>query len=131
MKRKSFNNVDELCQSVTDMHDLLSDLLDDGYMGTAVVGYYEVIFDVLNHLVKNYDFTINNADFTEPDYHDYVDEYVLIISDDTINIEKMKYDGHDRYVNLCDFITFIHGDCNSAIFKSSPDTAFVEFDFSD
>lgn len=129
MKKKKYYDVAEFCSEVSDFHELMYDFFDADYAGTAIVGHYDIILKVLNTLVKGYSYTINNADFTEPDYENYEDEYVLIIFDDAICIEKMKHDGVDRYTDLCDYISFIHSDCNSAIIKDSPKTAFVEFDF--
>ena len=128
MLKKTFDSIDSFCMNFCDIHEVQVEFYGSMYAGTAVVAFYDVIIELFNELMRTTDYTAMNIDISKAEWDGYDDEYLLVVgSDNEINIEKMKF-SNGKYPNLCDFATFIHSDCNSAIITSSPDTPFIEFE---
>ena len=92
----------------------------------CVIAKYDAIIDILNCLIKNYDyFRLKNLRVTEPDYAGYVKEYILEVDDlGEIWIQEAE-NKENSYYNIEASVAYIHGDCNNAITNHVSDDYYV------
>lgn len=121
MDRFNFEYTFDLAETIT---SLLNDI-DNDYPVISVYGKYDVIKELLEELIVNGNGIANEIELHDYDVKGYNKEFVLYITENGINIEKVWYDG--KYYSGSANITFIHEDCSSTLLKSVDSDIIYEF----
>lgn len=94
-----------------------------------IVGYYDIIIDILNELLLYDSFDLYQCVLMHPDLDEYEGEYILTIDEDgDIWVEPAMVDNEYKLVNE-DGITFVFEDVNSRFWTTNDNTELVEIDY--
>ena len=119
MKRTYFN-IEEFCEHLFEIYDNSAILCgnQDSTFSMTIVGFYDLIKDTLNCLIKEYDFTLKNVELLEPSLDRYDDEYLLTIDfNGEIYTQKAMY-GNKYIYDFPDNVLFIQIACNKDFIKN-------------
>lgn len=93
-----------------------------------IIAKYDEMEEIINVLVKEYDYNIYSASFAPEYVNGYKAEYILSVDDgNNIWVEPMLID--TGYLNPADS-SFIHNSCNSKIITSYDRYLFIPFEMS-
>lgn len=93
-----------------------------------IIAKYDVMSEILNTLIKEYDYELYSVSFAPKEVDGYEAEFLLTADENyDIWIEPMLF--NDKYLNPVD-ASFVHGDCNSKIITSYPNVLFIPFELS-
>lgn len=123
MNRLDFDCPFDLADTIT---ALLGDVNDD-YPVISVYGKYDVIKDVLEDLIASGVSIANEIELHDYDVAHYDKEFVLYLTTDGVNVEKIWYE--DVYYYGSADISFIHEDCNSKLIKYVDSKTIYEFGY--
>ena len=123
MNRLDFDCPFDLVDTIT---ALLGDI-DDDYPVISVYGKYDVIKDILEDLIVSGVSIANEIELQDYDVAHYDKEFVLYITVNGINVEKIWHD--DTYYYGSADISFIHEDCNSKLIKHVDSKTIYEFGY--
>lgn len=123
MNRLDFDCPFDLADTIT---ALLGDI-DDDYPVISVYGKYDVIKDILEDLIMSGVSIANEIELQDYDVAHYNKEFVLYLTVNGINVEKIWNDGA-YYYGSAD-ISFIHEDCNSKLIKYVDSKTIYEFGY--
>ena len=123
MNRLDFDCPFDLVDTIT---ALLGDI-DDDYPVISVYGKYDVIKDILEDLIMSGVSIANEIELQDYDVAHYNKEFVLYLTVNGINVEKIWNDGA-YYYGSAD-ISFIHEDCNSKLIKYVDRKTIYEFGY--
>lgn len=113
---KEFVDTDELKSYILENYKFNKTLSED-FIGVSVVAHYPIMINLVNHLIKNSSFKLENVELSDPDVDGYCDEYVLTLDDNgkiwiqKAVIPKNKYDD-DSYVTCEEDLILVHEDVN-------------------
>lgn len=93
----------------------------------AAYGKYEVIKELLESLIMCNVTIANEIELQDYDVAHYDKEYVLYLSNNGINVEKIFVDGH--YIYECGTVSFVHEDCNSKLLPFVKSKNIFEFGY--
>lgn len=123
MNRLDFDCPFDLADTIT---ALLGDINDD-YPVISVYGKYDVIKELLEDLIASGVSIANEIELQDYDVAHYDKEFVLYLTVNGINVEKIWNDG-TYYYGSAD-ISFIHEDCNSKLIKYVDSKTIYEFGY--
>ena len=123
MNRLDFDCQFDLTDTIT---ALLGDINDD-YPVISVYGKYDVIKDILEDLIASGVSIANATELPDYDVAHYDKEFVLYLTKNGINVEKIWHDGA-YYYGSAD-ISFIHEDCNSKLLSYVDSKTIYEFGY--
>lgn len=123
MNRLDFDCPFDLADTIT---ALLGDINDD-YPVISVYGMYDVIKDILEDLIASGVSIANEIELQDYDVAYYDKEFVLYLTVNGINVEKIWHD--DTYYYGSADISFIHEDCNSKLIKYVDSKTIYEFGY--
>ena len=123
MNRLDFDYPFDLADTIT---ALLGDI-DDDYPVISVYGKYDVIKDILEDLIISGVSIANEIELQDYDVAHYDKEFVLYLTKNGINVEKIWHDGA-YYYGSAD-ISFIHEDCNSKLLSYVDSKTIYEFGY--
>lgn len=123
MNRLDFHCTFDLADTIT---ALLGDINDD-YPVISVYGKYDVIKELLEDLIMNGVSIANEVELQDYEVAHYDKEFVLYITLNGINIEKIWRD--DTYYSGGADITFVHEDCSSKLLKYIDSRTIYEFGY--
>lgn len=121
MNRLDFDCPFDLADTIT---ALLGDI-DDDYPVISVYGKYDVIKDILEDLIMSGVSIANEIELQDYEVSHYDKEFVLYLTTDGINVEKIWH--NDTYYYGSADISFIHEDCNSKLIKYVDSKTVYEF----
>ena len=125
MNRLDFDCPFDLADTIT---ALLGDI-DDDYPVISVYGKYDVIKDILEDLIASGVSITNEIELQDYDVAHYDKEFVLYLTKNGVNIEKIWND--DTYYYGGGNISFIHEDCSSKLIKYVDSKTIYEFGYDD
>ena len=125
MNRLDFDCPFDLADTIT---AVLGDI-DDDYPVISVYGKYDVIKDILEDLIMSGVSIANEIELQDYDVAYYDKEFVLYLTVNGVNVEKIWNDG-TYYYGSAD-ISFIHEDCNSKLIKYVDSKTIYEFGYDD
>lgn len=125
MNRLDFDYPFDLVDTIT---ALLGDMNDD-YPVISVYGKYDVIKDVLEDLIASGISIANEIELQDYDVAHYDKEFVLYLTTDGVNVEKIWHE--DVYYYGSADISFIHEDCNSKLIKYVDSKTVYEFGYNE
>ena len=125
MNRLDFDCPFDLADTIT---ALLGDI-DDDYPVISVYGKYDVIRELLEDLIASGVSIANDIELQDYDVAHYDKEFVLYLTKNGTNVEKIWNDGA-YYYGSAD-ISFIHEDCNSKLIKYVDSKTIYEFGYDD
>ena len=123
MNRLDFDCPFDLADTIT---ALLGDINDD-YPVISVYGMYDVIKDILEDLIASGVSIANEIELQDYDVAYYDKEFVLYLTVNGINVEKIWHD--DTYYYGSADISFIHEDCNSKLLSYVDSKTIYEFGY--
>lgn len=123
MNRLDFDCPFDLADTIT---ALLGDI-DDDYPVISVYGMYDVIKDILEDLIASGVSIANEIELQDYDVAYYDKEFVLYLTVNGINVEKIWHD--DTYYYGSADISFIHEDCNSKLLSYVDSKTIYEFGY--
>ena len=123
MNRLDFDCPFDLVDTIT---ALLGDINDD-YPVISVYGMYDVIKDILEDLIASGVSIANEIELQDYDVAYYDKEFVLYLTVNGINVEKIWHD--DTYYYGSADISFIHEDCNSKLLSYVDSKTIYEFGY--
>ena len=123
MNRLDFDCPFDLADTIT---ALLGDI-DDDYPVISVYGKYDVIKDILEDLIASGVSIANEIELQDYDVAHYDKEFVLYLTKNGVNVEKIWNDGA-YYYGSAD-VSFIHEDCNSKLIKYVDSKTIYEFGY--
>ena len=123
MNRLDFDCPFDLADTIT---ALLGDINDD-YPVISVYGMYDVIKDILEDLIASGVSIANEIELQDYDVAYYDKEFVLYLTVNGINVEKIWHD--DKYYYGSADISFIHEDCNSKLLSYVDSKTIYEFGY--
>lgn len=123
MNRLDFDCPFDLADTIT---ALLGDINDD-YPVISVYGMYDVIKDILEDLIASGVSIANEIELQDYDVAYYDKEFVLYLTKNGVNVEKIWHD--DTYYYGSADISFIHEDCNSKLIKYVDSKTIYEFGY--
>ena len=123
MNRLDFDYPFDLADTIT---ALLGDI-DDDYPVISVYGKYDVIKDILEDLIASGFSIENEIELQDYDVAHYDKEFVLYLTVNGINVEKIWHD--DTYYYGSADISFIHEDCNSKLLSYVDSKTIYEFGY--
>lgn len=125
MNRLDFDCPFDLADTIT---ALLGDI-DDDYPVISVYGKYDVIKDILEDLIASGVSIANEIELQDYDVAHYNKEFVLYLTTDGVNVEKIWHE--DVYYYGSADISFIHEDCNSKLIKYVDSKTVYEFGYNE
>lgn len=127
IKKLEFSDFCDFVDELLERYDEEKSFKKSDFIGVSVVGYYNVIIEVLNTLVKTSDFDLFDIKICDSDIDGYGDLYTLSLSEDNkIFVQEAKYP--NGYINFEGDLVFIHSDSNSKFIVENKNTNFIEFD---
>lgn len=124
MVRKEFSDVEDFGLDILRCHELGQEMFEF-YAGTIVIGYYDLIRNLLSYFIKEHDYIPYDINLNDEGMTGYGDEYILTIDgDNQLWIEPMRRG--DRYISVEADFCFIDGDCNSQIIVQNRNQKFIE-----
>ena len=123
MNRLDFDCPFDLADTIT---ALLGDI-DDDYPVISVYGKYDVIKDILEDLIASGVSIANEIELQDYDVAHYNKEFVLYLTKNGTNVEKIWHD--DTYYYGSADISFIHEDCNSKLLSYVDSKTIYEFGY--
>lgn len=113
---------------VDKIETLLTDIEGDCPL-ISVYGKYDVIKTILEDLITDSFSIANEIELEDYDVSYYDKEFVLYVTEDGVNVEKIYYD--DKYLYCGGNISFVHEDCSSALLKYLESDKIYEFGYDD
>lgn len=116
LKRLEFGSTYEFTQRVSDVFE--DDISEHS---VTVYGKYDFIKDVLENLIGDGYPIGDEIELENFEIEHYDKEFVLYLTEDGINVEKMWYEENEyheaRYYDSESNVAFIHGECNAKLLK--------------
>lgn len=131
MKSYFTNSVRELCELLVNAHKRLNNKFNDECVSLHIVAHYDLISNILTHLIRVSNFKIFSIDLHDVDVKGYEDAYILTITSDGYIFCEPAKNENGNYLSIGAGVCFIHSDVNSKFAISNADVTFVEFDVND
>lgn len=107
MKTLYFDNITDLCCTVSNKYDSLTDEFAD----VSVIAKYNEAKEIIKELLC-IGHQVADIDIQRESFDNYYDEYIISLDSDGVWCEKFKRE--NGYLNDESVITFISNECNSA-----------------
>ena len=128
---KDFIDNDELRSYIIQNYEYFKELHDD-FCGVSIVAHYSVMIDLVNNLIKNTAFKLENIELYDSEVDGYCDEYILTLDcNRKIWVQKAfipKNEYNDGGYVLCEEdLILVHEDVNSKFIIRNSEANIVVF----
>lgn len=129
-KIKNFIDNDELESYIVQNYECFKEI--DDFCGISIVAHYPVMIDLVNDLLKNTSFTLENINLYNSEVDGYCDEYIITLNyDGKIWVQKAlipKNEYNDSgYVFCEEDLILVHEDVNSKFLQRNSKKNIVVF----
>lgn len=126
MKTLYFDDIENFVEQVVKEYNKFQAKEKSDFRGIEIVAHYEVMYGIINLLVKNTDFRLYDINLEHPDTNNYYDEWLLTIDDlGEIWCERAKR--ASGYINIGSDVVFVHNDVSSKFVTTNKEANLVAF----